>query len=41
MKRQRLTYGPWVIVPLSLAAWAALGIACALALAALDGGLHG
>jgi hypothetical protein len=41
VKRQRLTCGPWLIAPLSLAAWAALGIACALALAALDGGLHG
>lgn len=27
MKRQRLTYGPWVIVPLSALCWGMLTIA--------------
>ena len=39
MKRQRLTYGPWVIVPLSLAAWTALGIAAATVISLINGGV--
>jgi hypothetical protein len=39
VKRQRLTYGPWVIFPLSIAAWGAIGILAATVLSLIGGGL--